>query len=194
MTTLYLVRHAKPAATWSEATDPGLDAHGVVQAQQRAADLNARLPRLPIYTSPMQRCVETARPLTSLWRRDAAVLSQVAEIPSPPLSPSERQTWLATATQGTWTELQKNAPPGSPDYLAWRETLLQTLLAMRENAVIFSHYVAINVAVGAAQGHERLLSFRPDHASVTTLEISSGRIIARELGSENPSTGALLGR
>jgi len=194
MTVLYLVRHAKPAATWGQAIDPGLDSQGATQAEQRAANLHARLPKLSIYTSPLRRCVETARPLTVLWNAAAAVLPAVAEIPSPPLSPAERQAWLATATQGTWQDLQANSPAGSPDFLAWRALLLESLRTVTADSVIYSHYIAINVAVGAAQGHDRVLSFRPGHASVTALEISGGRIAIRELGGEGQSAGVLLGR
>jgi broad specificity phosphatase PhoE len=198
MTMLYLVRHAKPAATWGEAIDPGLDAQGQEQAEYRAVDLNARLPQIPIYTSPLKRCKETSHPLTALWQSSATILPEVAEIPSPPLSPAERQTWLAMGTQGTWAQLQASSPPGSPDYLVWRTTLLDALRNLKSDSVIYTHYIAINVAVGAAQGHDRVLSFRPGHASVTTLEVVGTRIVVRELGVENgvenSSTGVLLGQ
>jgi len=194
MTVLYLVRHAKPAATWGEATDPGLDAQGAVQAEQRAVDLKTRLAPLRLYTSPLRRCVETARPLAALWKVEAAILSPVAEIPSPPLQSADRQTWLAQVSRGTWQELQANAPSGSPDFLAWRSTLLTTLCNTTSDSVIYTHYIAINVAVGAAQEHDRVLSFRPGHASVTTLEVTNGRIAIRELGAEGSSGGVLLGR
>jgi len=190
MTLLYLVRHAKPAAGWGEAVDPGIDALGLTQAQERAKDLHARLPRLNVYTSPLKRCVETARPLATLWRTEPAVLQEVAEIPSPPIAPRERAEWLAAAMQGTWSELQGSAPLDSPDYSRWRETLLQTLLKFRADSVIYTHYIAINVAVGCAQGHDRVLSFRPGHASVTTLENTGERLSIRELGEE--SDGAVL--
>jgi len=102
MNTLYLVRHAKTRATWGEATDPGLDATGVSQAERTADELQRRLAPLALYTSPLRRCVETAQPLASLWQTPAQLLPQVAEVPSPPLSTAERAQWLAAGMQGTW--------------------------------------------------------------------------------------------
>ena len=194
MTILYLVRHAKPAATWGEATDPGLDSEGMLQARQRAADLHSRLPTLRIYTSPLRRCQETALPLADRWAITPEIFPAVAEIPSPPLSAAERRAWLTAGMQGTWQQLQANSPPGSPDYLAWRETLIAALKGLPTDSVIFTHYIAINVAVGAAQAHDRVLSFRPGHASVTTLDVSDDRIVVRELGTETESGAVLLGK
>jgi broad specificity phosphatase PhoE len=193
MTTHYLVRHAKPAATWGEATDPGLDATGVAQAEQTANELRTRLPQVSLYTSPMRRCVETAQPLARLWQVDAALLPEVAEIPSPPLSMQDKQQWLAAGMQGTWSQLQARSPAGSPDFLAWRETLLNKLRNLKTDSVIYTHYVAINVVVGAAQGHDRVLSFRPGHASVTAIDVIGQDFVIRQLGVEADG-GVLLGK
>ncbi len=114
-------------------------------------------------------------------------------MPSPPLSMAERAKWLAAGMQGTWAQLQANSPPGSPNFSQWRETLLNTLRTLRSDAVIYSHYIAINVVVGAAQGHDRVISFRPGHASVTTIEIANGGFVVRQLGVEADG-GVLLGR
>jgi broad specificity phosphatase PhoE len=193
MTTHYLVRHAKPAATWGEATDPGLDATGIAQAEKAAAELRAKLQHLSVYTSPMRRCVETARPLAKLWQVDAVLLPEVAEIPSPPLSMSDKQQWLAAGMQGSWSQLQASSPAGSPDYLAWRQLLLNKLRSLASDSVIYSHYVAINVVVGAAQGHDRVLSFRPGHASVTAIDVIDNKFVVRQLGVEADG-GILLGK
>ena len=193
MTQLYLVRHAKPAATWGEAIDPGLDELGHAQAQQAAETLQS-LGRLDLYTSPLKRCRETADPLAKLWSQPASILPPVAEIPSPPLEPAARQKWLHDSMQGTWDELQQRAPSGSPDFLDWRRRLLSALHAMPRDAVVFTHYIAINVAVGSAQGHDRVLAFRPGHASITELKILDGRLSVIELGKETSDTGLLLGR
>ncbi len=193
MTVIYLVRHAKPAATWGEATDPGLDELGKSQARSVAGELFDQGP-LPIFTSPLKRCRETSEPLCARWQANADVLTPVAEIPSPPLSMEAKTKWLQEAMQGTWAELQQNAPPNSPDFLSWRNSLLQTLRGLQRDCVIFTHYIAINVAVGAAQEHDRVISFRPGHASVTSLEIGQGRFAIRELGKEIADGGVLLGR
>jgi len=194
MTTLYLVRHAKPAANWGESTDSGLDAAGVAQAEQTAARLQAQMSPLPVYSSPLRRCVETAAPLAQRWQTTARILPDVAEIPSPRLSMSDRKQWLATGMQGTWSQLQASSPPGSPDYAAWRATLLRALQSLTADSVIYSHYIAINVVVGAAQNSERVINFSPGHASVTVVDASNGRFAVCELGVEVAGGGILLGR
>jgi broad specificity phosphatase PhoE len=194
MTKLYLVRHAKPAATWGESTDSGLDATGIEQAEQTALRLQHTLSPLALYTSPLRRCRETAAPLAQRWQREAQVFSEVAEIPAPAMPMEQRKHWLATGMQGSWAQLQASSPAGSPDYLAWRNTLLRSLRELNADSVIYSHYIAINVVVGAAQGNERVISFSPGHASVTTIEVRSGQFVVTELGAEVQGGGIMLGR
>jgi len=184
MPKLYLIRHARPAAAWGEDADPGLDATGEQQAEAASQILAQTLDRLPIYTSPLRRCRETARPLERLWQRSAEVLEPVAELPSPTLDLPARQQWLRQAMQGTWRELNDLAPAGSPDYIAWRQTLLDSLTRLPEDGVVFSHFIAINVAVAAAHSREDVVCFRPDHASITCVEAGNGGLRPVELGRE----------
>jgi broad specificity phosphatase PhoE len=184
MPRLYLVRHAKPAARWGEDADPGLDPLCHDQARATALHLAHSLAPVPIYTSPMRRCRETAQPLEQSWNRPAELLLPVAEIPSPPIDLAARQEWLAAAMNGTWAELQSSSPAGSIDYLAWRRALLDALTAIRQDCVIFTHYIAINAAAAAAQGDDRVVCFRPDHASVTVVETRDSRLERVELGRE----------
>ena len=188
MPKLYLVRHAKPAASWGEQADPGLDPLGLEQARATAVALSSQLTPLPLYTSPMLRCRETAAPLESQWRTTASVFPEVAEIPSPPLHPGARQEWLQAAMQGTWQSLQASTPPGSPDLFAWRRDLLAALCALHEDSVIFSHYVVLNVVIGAATGSDDVVCFRPDHGSVTTVETSGTNFRVIELGRQASTT------
>lgn len=188
MPTLHLIRHGKAAAGWDEAVDPGLDALGARQAEATARVLADTLQPMPLYTSPLRRCRETARPLERLWSRDATLFEAVAELPSPPLDLRARHAWLMASMQGTWRELQAHAPPGSPDYLAWRRSLLDALLGLPEDAVVFSHYIAINAVVGAARGSDAVVCFRPDHASITRVDVAAGGFRVVALGRESDTT------
>jgi broad specificity phosphatase PhoE len=184
MARLHLVRHAKPSAIWGEDPDPGLDPLGESQAETTAAQL-AALTQRPIYSSPLRRCRETAAPLARLWQSEPAILRAVAEIPSPPgLDATTRRAWLTTAMGSTWTDLHENAPPGSGDYLQWRHDLIRALVSLEHDCVIYSHYIAINVAVGAATNRQDVICFRPDHASVTILETRGDALALVELGRE----------
>jgi broad specificity phosphatase PhoE len=190
MPRIYLVRHAKPAAAWGDDPDPGLDALGLTQAAAVAQQLAKATTHAPIYSSPLRRCRETALPLCELWERDATVLPSVAEIPSPPVDRETKREWLTAALNGTWDELQQKAPAGSIDYLNWRRSVVEALQALPHDCVVFTHYIAINVAAGAAQRREQVLCFRPDHASVTVLETSAHGLRLVELGRE-AGTGVL---
>jgi len=182
MPRLYLVRHAKPAASWGEDPDPGLDATGIAQARAMAEELAGSLSRLPLYTSPLRRCRETAEPLAQVWFCNAELMPAVAEIPSPPLDLAARHDWLIAAMRGTWQQLHHTAPAGSIDYLAWRQQLIDSLLAIERDCVICTHFIALNVAVGAAQRRDEVVCFRPDYASVTVLGLDQGRLRVVELG------------
>ena len=66
MSRVYLIRHARPSATWGgDDDDPGLDELGYSQARQAAKTLLALPPELRpvrVVSSPLRRCQETARP------------------------------------------------------------------------------------------------------------------------------------
>lgn len=189
MATLYLVRHAKPASTYGDSIDPGLDETGRAQALRAAEELKGLPNRLPVYTSPLRRCRETAKPLADLWGVQPIVLPDIGEVPSPPLALKERQEWLRKAMTSDWANFQASAPPGSPDYSAWRSTLLDAIRAMAGDAVIFTHFIAINVVVGAASGSEQVLNFRPDHASVTVVDAGERGVAVASLGREAGAAG-----
>lgn len=177
MARLYLVRHGRAAAGFGESMDPGLDALGWTQAETAAGRL-APLGPLPIFTSPLKRTRETAAPLAQFWRREPVVEHAVAEIPSPKgMTLEDRVAWLRTLMAGSWRDVPR-------DLAEWRENVVAALLSMPEDSVIFSHYVAINVAAGAALGDDRLVVFSPDNCSVTVLETSSGKLELVEKGHE----------
>jgi Fructose-2,6-bisphosphatase len=191
MPRIYLVRHAKPAAAWGDDPDPGLDALGATQAMAVAQQLAKTTAHAPVYTSPLRRCRETSLPLCELWKADATVLPSVAEIPSPPVDREARREWLTVAMKGTWRELHERAPAGSINYLDWRQSVVDALCALPHNCVVFTHFIAINVAAAAAQRREEVVCFRPDHASVTVFDASASGLRLLELGRE-ARTGVLV--
>lgn len=189
MARLYLIRHGKPSSTWGgHDDDPGLDATGLAQAEAARDWLlsrpQAERPSL-VVSSPLRRCRETAAPTAAALGVPADIDPIVGEIPTPrDLSAEARPAWLRAAFEGTWAGIQ-----GDLDYDAWRGQIVQSL-AGRGNTAVFSHYVAINGVVSKLLGDERVLAFRPDHASITILETDGEgvRLIAK--GAE-ASTGVL---
>lgn len=184
MPKLFLVRHAKPAAAWGAEIDPGIDDAGVEQSRTTASRLATEVAPLTILSSPMRRCRETAQPLEQMWQRSAKVFAPVAEIPAPALDPQARREWLNRGMQGTWSALQASSPPGSPDYLTWRQALLNSLAAIESDSIIFTHFIAINAVVAAARKSDNVVCFRPDHASVTLVEVANNGFKLIALGQE----------
>ena len=89
MPRLYLVRHARPEATFSQAADGGLDRTGLEQAES-VADRLAPLGPMDIVISPLRRTRETAAPLERRWTRSGRIDPGVGEIPSPMSDPAAR--------------------------------------------------------------------------------------------------------
>jgi broad specificity phosphatase PhoE len=66
--------------------------------------------------------------------------------------------------------------------------MLSAVLRIPEDAVVFSHFIAINAILGAAIGSDAVVSFRPDHASITIVDTSRGRFEILEKGREATTT------
>lgn len=176
MARIHLVRHGKAAAGWDGHADPGLDALGRRQALHAAETLGALAP-MALVSSPLARARETAEPLAARWHAEVRIEPRVAEIPSPSDDLGDRSRWLQAAMAGTWADL------GAP-WTDWRDALVDHLLAIDVDTVIFSHFIAINAAVGAATGSDALVAFRPDNASITVLDNGAGRLRVDVLGAE----------
>jgi broad specificity phosphatase PhoE len=166
VTRLYLVRHGRASAGWDTDPDPGLDDIG----KQQSIDVGARLAPLgPLHveTSPLRRCQETASPLLAAWRFPLMIEPRIAEIPSPEgVAMADRVDWLRAAMQGTWTEL-------GPRYTAFRDGVVAALRSRQRDSVLFSHFVAINAAIGAALGDDRLVIRSLDNCSVTVIDVAA---------------------
>ena len=176
MARLFMVRHGRAAASFGESMDPGLDELGREQARVTAKRLEEFGP-LPIVSSPLKRAQETAAPLAQLWKCQPVIEDAVAEIPSSSHSLAERAQWLRGFMAGSWRD-------ASPDLAQWRENAVAALAALGEDTVIFSHFIAINVAAGAALNDDRVVVFSPDNCSVTVFEAENGRLRLIEQGHE----------
>ena len=178
MPTIVLVRHGRAAAGFGSHRDPGLDDVGRAQAEATAEQLAARFEKpVPIYSSPLKRAQETAAALARRWGSEVILEPRVAEIPSPTEDLRERARWLQGVMAGKWTELPA-------ELLRWREELIDCVMGFETDVVVFCHFIAINVVVGAATGAEELIVFRPDNGSVTEVQASGGKLGSTSLGVE----------
>jgi broad specificity phosphatase PhoE len=171
---IYLVRHGEASAHWTDATDPGLSVLGNEQARTVAGRL-APLGPLIIASSPLRRARETAAPLETAWQNAARIVEAVAEVPSPGVPAGERSAWLTRLIQGGWSSADSGLR-------AWRAKVLDFLIGCEADIVVFSHYVAINAAVGAALGRDDFEPFQPANASITVMDNNRGRLHLIEQG------------
>ena len=181
MNRLYMVRHGRAAAGFAESLDPSLDELGRMQAEILAGELNSLGP-MALVTSPLARARQTALPLARIWKREPKIEPRVGEIPSPPeMRLEDRADWIRTLMRASWS--------GSDTaLLSWREALVAALLAQTQDTVIFSHFVAINVAMGAALGDDRIRLFSPDNCSITVFDAADGTLQLVEKGRESSVT------
>lgn len=182
MTTIYLVRHAEPSGSWHNSRDPGLTVTGREQAEAVALRL-AAFGELQLFSSPLQRTRQTAAPYARNRGLTAILEPGVAEIPAPTDHFAERSAWLQKVLGAHYSAL--------PETLAhWRDRVLSVLAGVTGDTVFFTHYIAINAAVGAALGNDRVVNFSPAHASLTRLRVQAGKLRLLEFGHE--ASGLIL--
>jgi broad specificity phosphatase PhoE len=104
----------------------------------------------------------------------------VGEIPTPLSLATDRGDWLRGVLAGRW-------PDVAADTGRWRAELLHALQSIDEPTVVFTHFVAINAAVGAATGDDRVWSCSPAHASITELEADGSTLTLVALGAQSTS-------
>ncbi|MFI4981114.1 MAG: histidine phosphatase family protein [Nevskiales bacterium] len=183
MPLIYLVRHGRIADVPANPLDPELGEQGLEQARTAARELQARLPHpLPILTSPMRRCRQTAAPLAELWQTVPVVEPRVIEVPAPRQPGLQREQWLKRLLAADWTQADEG--DNGAVVAAWRQGVREAILACAGDTVIFTHFVPINVIAGLALGQDSVCCFRPDNGSVTVVEVSADGVRLVERGRE----------
>jgi broad specificity phosphatase PhoE len=177
MPKLYLVRHGEAASGYAQSADPGLSAKGKTQADALAERLIS-WPPMTIWSSPLLRAQQTAHPLAVNWSRTPVIEPRVSEIPAPDGDNlAGRGAWLQKFMTSNW----RDAPP---DLQAWRKSVIGALTGITQDTIVFTHFVAINVAAGAATGQDKVTCFMPDNASLWSLEVVGGKLLLSEMGAQ----------
>lgn len=186
MTKIYFVRHGQAATGWGGAADPELAEIGHVQAQKVANEIATHLDgqTAKILTSPLLRCQDTAAPLAAKWGVEVIIEPRVRELPSPMSDLTARTDWLKRVMQGTWNELDNDHQSQGTDFPAWRTGIIQALhdQVSEPAVIIFSHFIAINVAYSEACKTEKVVGFQPDNCSVSIFETDGATLTCIETG------------
>ena len=180
---LILVRHGEAASGWTDDANPGLSELGAQQARDVADRLVTIGPRR-ILTSPLLRCRETAAPLAEKWGVAPVVTARVGEIQAPDHDVATRGPWLREVLAKRWTELPA-------DQQQWRADVLACLLEQPDDCVIFTHFVAINAALGSATADGRVVCRTVANCSTTFLDSDGESLTLVEPPAEVPRTQVL---
>ncbi len=198
MTRLYMIRHGKAAAGWDGDVDPGLDELGQAQAEAVAAKIQSLVKApVPIYSSPLKRCQETAAPLAEAWGVTPQIEAGVGEIPPPLEDLTARTEWLRRVMAGTWEGLYGDAVSveSGVDFPGWNNNVVNTLNALEgEAVVIFSHFIALNAAYCAATGAADVVSFAPQNCSLSIFDSDGTNLALVAQGEETEDMKIALGK
>ncbi|MCP2330322.1 putative phosphoglycerate mutase [Actinoalloteichus cyanogriseus DSM 43889] len=170
-TELLLIRHARPqrAAADQGVTDPALTELGTRQAELMAEAL-AEHPISVIYSSPLRRAVDTARPLADRLRLPITTRDDLAEFDfghdgAPTAAGAVEPRWRAWARR---LATQRD----DPDLAAFRLRVAAAMTAIaREHpsasVAVVCHTGVINAYVAAVRGTEDTFVHRLGHTSVS---------------------------
>ena len=198
MTRIYMIRHGKAAAGWDGDADPGLNELGRAQAEAVAKKVQALVATpVPIYSSPLKRCQETAAPLAAAWGVTPQIEAGVGEIPPPLEDLTARTDWLRRVMSGTWEGFYRDAVSveSGVDFRGWNDNVVNTLNALEgEAVVIFSHFIALNAAYCAATGAADVVSFAPENCSLSIFETDGTSLSLVAQGEETEDMKIALGK
>lgn len=172
---IYLIRHGEPAASWGAHPDPGLTELGARQAAA-AAETLAKAGAKRAITSPLARSRETAAQFEKLMETHARIEAGVGEIITPK-GIADRSVWLQGVMAGSWSAADDTLQ-------AWRKSVLAAVEKLPDDTAVFSHFIAINVIVGLLTGDDRVVVFKPGHASITKIDRRGGKLVVAERGAE----------
>jgi alpha-ribazole phosphatase len=178
---LFLVRHAssqrKSLDVWGRLYDAGLDLAHIEQLDATRTAL-ATLKDRTIFSSPLLRCVESARIIFGI-HEPVVILDEIRAYHSGTFEDKSEtyvRTYYPAYTDKTFKERFVNPEFGeesiSAQALRVRRGLLRILEAATANAVVVTHYSVINIVAGLVA-----LDFDPNHYAEGRIDISEGGLL-----------------
>tara|TARA_B100001121_G_scaffold232157_1_gene205431 strand:- start:51 stop:629 length:579 start_codon:yes stop_codon:yes gene_type:complete len=186
MINIYLIRHGKASSGWDN-SDPHLDLIGKKQSEEITLKL-LQIAKEPfdIFSSPLIRCVETAKPFSKIKNKKIKIEDRIIEIPSPIKNLKKRVIWLKRVLPLKWDDLihDEDSRKSKIDYFLWRENILEFFLSLNRDTFIFTHYLVINSIVSHLRKSDKVVFFNPDNTSLTHLSLSDKKLKIISLGDE----------
>lgn len=177
MTRLFLIRHAEPEAQWGGAdADPGLTKSGKAEAAA-AGERMTRHGSMKIISSPLKRARDTATAVAAAMGGQVHIDPRIGEVAAPAGTP-DRRKWLAETFPWGDQDTMRKWSSTEQALQQWRQGVLEAATSLTEDAVFVTHYIAINVLVGAAMKSDFTIVCQPDLASITEMIVEDGQLIA----------------
>lgn len=189
MPNIYLIRHGCVDA--QPAFDPKLNAEGMQQAIRSAKKCMAFTDALPILSSPLQRCRQSAQILAAEWGIDYQVELRVTEVPSPMDEPAARSDWLRSMLGLTWIQMQTQGELLRKGYATqltqWQHNVQQVIQGCQQDVVIYTHFFVINALVSKALKNEQVVASLPDYGAIFHFQHTESGLLLISKGAEMPS-------
>lgn len=66
----------------------------------------------------------------------------------------------------------------------WQEMIIKEILSFKQNSVIFSHFMVMNIVFGYINSSSKLLSFYPDYTSSIKVTLKDNEITSYQIDKE----------
>lgn len=192
---IYVIRHGSVAAASNSAaqlTDPGLSTEGQQQALHSARECMALTSTIPILSSPLLRCQQSAAVLAAAWGTAYRIEPRVTEVPSPMTEAALRSNWLIRMLPLTWQHMQQQGEQLNPAYPAqlqqWQRQVQQVVQECRQDAVIYSHFFVINQLLSLATQQDQVSTCLPAPGSIFHFQCRGSSLHLVSKGAELSST------
>lgn len=163
--------------------DVPLGVEGLLQAQQVGERLRREHPIAPVYSSPLRRTAETARPIAAGTQRMFRFVRSLREIncgvvdgwPVSRVRSEYPEWWEANLRQ----QDDEFRWPEGESYRHFRARVLRAIASIArrhegEEVIVVTHTGVITQIIGSFCGEPpaRWDTWRPHHASITTIEVA----------------------
>ena len=184
MIKLFLVRHGEATQGWTS-KDPPLSDLGKSQALSLAPFIDKiDLNKVDLVSSPLTRCKETANLALSKYKQEVEINDIFRELPSPIADLEKRVIWLRRVLPLTWPELlsDEETIASGVDLNEWREKIIDKIYSLKNDTIIFTHFVVINNIIGHIMSSEKIVNFQPANCSVTEIKLLKNQLQLIKLG------------
>ena len=84
----------------------------------------------------------------------------------------------------TWPELlsDEETIASGVDLNEWREKIIDKIYSLKNDTIIFTHFVVINNIIGHIMSSEKIVNFQPANCSVTEIKLLKNQLQLIKLG------------